>query len=170
MGASRIIAIDRIPDRLKLAAEFGADHTISTGEYSTPEARVERVRELTDGLGAHAVLEVVGHPDVIPEGLAMLRNGGTYLEVGMVSAKFSFQMFPSALLRQNARFVGVNQYAPMVLSEALEFLRTHGSRFPFDRILSHSFPLAEINQAFEGAEWFGRAPDRPGMFRVALVP
>ena len=30
--------------------------------------------------------------------------------------------------------------------------------------------IAEINQAFEGAEWFGRAPDRPGMFRVALVP
>lgn len=47
MGAERVIAIDALPDRLALARSFGADATVSLDEYPTPEARVQRVRELT---------------------------------------------------------------------------------------------------------------------------
>src|SRR5216117_2206657 len=56
LGAEQIIIMGRHPDRIALAREFGATHVIS--ERGT-EA-VERVRELTGGLGVHAVLECVG--------------------------------------------------------------------------------------------------------------
>src|SRR5439155_38725 len=56
LGAEQIIIMGRHPDRIALAREFGATHVIS--ERGT-EA-VERVRELTDGFGAHSVLECVG--------------------------------------------------------------------------------------------------------------
>src|SRR6266516_2739153 len=56
LGAERIILLGSYPDRIALGVEFGATDVVSErgGEA------VERVRELTDGLGAHSVLECVG--------------------------------------------------------------------------------------------------------------
>ena len=51
MGAARVIVIDKLPERLKLAQSFGADHTIDASEFPTPEARLERVMQLTGGKG-----------------------------------------------------------------------------------------------------------------------
>ncbi len=169
MGAERIISIDGLPERLALARQFGADEVISLEEYPTPESRVERVRALTGGRGARVVLEVVGFPQAIPEGLQMVASGGTFLEVGVISAKFGFELSPTALLRNNTRYIGVNHYEPIVLPQALEFLRRNRTRFPFDRIISHRFPLTRINEAFEQAEWLGRQRDKPIM-RAAIDP
>lgn len=170
MGAGQVIAIDALPQRLALAREFGADHTISLSEYPTPADRIERVKALTEGRGAEVVVEVVGLPQVILEGLRMVQPGGTYVEVGTISAKFTVEVSPSVLLRGNMRVIGVNQYDPWVLPRALEFLRRHKGRYPFDRIVSHRFPLEAINDAFAQAEWFGRRPDEAAITRAAIAP
>ncbi len=170
MGAEQIIAIDALPQRLELARQFGADEAISLEEYPTDEARVQRVRELTGRRGARVVLEVVGMPRVIPEGLQMVRPGGTYVDVGVISAGFKVELAPSTLLRNNTRYVAVNHYEPIVLAQALEFLRRNRSRYPFHKIVSHRFPLAQINEAFRQAEWFGRRPDQAGVLRAAIEP
>ncbi len=170
MGAGQIIAVDAIPQRLELARSFGADETVSLGELPTPEARVERVRALTGGRGARVVMELVGLPHVIPEGIEMVRPGGSYLEVGIVSARFSLDLFPAKLVRRNARYVGVNHYEPMVLGQALEFLRRNRSRYPLDRIVSHRYPLDKIEEAFQAAEWFGRQPEQAAVTRAAIDP
>jgi len=101
MGAESIIAVDGNTHRLELARQFGADELVSIDEYSTPEARVQRVRELTGGRGASAVLEVVGLPHVIQEGLQMVQPGGTYLEVGLVSAASASSSFLQAYAQQH---------------------------------------------------------------------
>ena len=75
LGASVVIAIDRIPGRLELARAFGADHTIDLRQVSDRKERVNLVRALTGGAGAHVVCDFVGFPEVIPEGLEMLRQG-----------------------------------------------------------------------------------------------
>src|SRR5256884_5505927 len=62
MGAGRVIVIDGIDERLELARQFGADSFVDLREFTTPEARVKRVRELTDNWGGDIVLELVGHP------------------------------------------------------------------------------------------------------------
>jgi len=70
MGAEKVIAVDGIPQRLELARQYGADEVVCLEEFTTPESRVQRVLDLTEGRGAEMVLEVVGMPQVIPGGAA----------------------------------------------------------------------------------------------------
>jgi NAD+-dependent secondary alcohol dehydrogenase Adh1 len=72
-----IIAADVNEGARKLAEETGADHVIEAGE-----GVVDRVMELTGGLGAEAVLDFVGERGVPEQVPAMLRQGGTYYVVG----------------------------------------------------------------------------------------
>ena len=85
LGASKVIVIDGQKPRLDLAIQCGATHTIDMNVYDTPESRIERVMELTNGIGADKVIEVVGFPAVVEEGLKMVRMRGVYLEVGHIS-------------------------------------------------------------------------------------
>jgi threonine dehydrogenase-like Zn-dependent dehydrogenase len=79
LGAGRIIILGRHPDRIALAREFGATDVVSErgGEA------VERVRELTDGNGAHSVLECVGLEQAIVTALESVRPGGAVGRVGV---------------------------------------------------------------------------------------
>ena len=62
MGAGRVIFLDGVDERLELAKRFGADTFVDLREFSTPESRVKRVRQLTDDWGGDVVLELVVHP------------------------------------------------------------------------------------------------------------
>jgi hypothetical protein len=79
LGAERIILLGRHPDRIKLAREFGATDVVSE---RGPEA-VERVRELTAGHGAHAVLECVGLGQAMETAVGIARPGGAIGRVGV---------------------------------------------------------------------------------------
>ena len=68
MGADRVIVLDRLENRLELAEEFGADYTINIEEFNTPETRVERVKELTNGRGTDVVMELVGRAEPVGRG------------------------------------------------------------------------------------------------------
>src|SRR5207244_2615038 len=61
LGAERIILLGRHADRIALARAFGATDIVS----ERGDAAIERVRELTAGLGAHSVLECVGHGEAM---------------------------------------------------------------------------------------------------------
>jgi Zn-dependent alcohol dehydrogenase len=66
------------------------------------------------------------------------------------------------------RIVGVIMYDPWVIPRALDFLVRNRSRWPFDRLLSHRYPLERINEAFSASEWHAR--DATSITRAALVP
>ena len=168
MGADRIIAIDRIPGRLELARAFGVDHTLSLDDLPTPERRIQAVHDLTDGFGADVVADLVGYPEVIPEGLRMLRSGGTYLEIGNIAPGNVFSYDATALVRGNARIVAMANYSPWALGEALAFLRRSLRRFPFERLVSHVFPLEQISEAFRQADWQRPEGDALRISRAAL--
>ena len=55
-----------------------------------------------------------------------------------------------------------------VIPRALDFLVRNRGRFPFDRLLSHKYPLEKINQAFADSEWHNR--ETTTITRAALVP
>jgi len=67
-------------------------------------------------------------------------------------------------------YVAMMQYDPRLLPRALDFMRRTRSRLPWDKIISHTFPLEEINLAFEQAEWAGRDPDQAVITRAAVTP
>jgi D-arabinose 1-dehydrogenase-like Zn-dependent alcohol dehydrogenase len=159
MGAGQIIAIDGVASRLKLAKEFGANHTIDVTEMKSDGERISRVLDLTKGRGGDVVCDFVGFPAVVPEGLMMVRMGGTYLEIGNISMGQTVPIDPSSLVWGNKKLVGVVMYDPWVIPKALNLLERTRKRYPFEKVLSHKFPLDKINDAFDQAEWVNRQKD-----------
>jgi len=79
LGAEQIILLGRHADRIALARAFGATDIVS----ERGEAAIERVRELTSGLGAHAVLECVGLGESTLTAMSIARPGGAVGRVGV---------------------------------------------------------------------------------------
>jgi L-iditol 2-dehydrogenase len=168
MGASRVIVVDQISGRLELARAFGADHTLSLKDIPERRERVKLVREWTGGVGADVACDLVGFPAVIPEGLEMLRAGGTYLEIGTISRGAKIELEPSLLVWGSKKIVGVIQYDPWVIPKALDFLVRTRERWPWGRLLSHKYPLDKINEAFAASEWHNK--ETTAITRAALIP
>jgi len=82
MGAGRVICVGAPEQpRLKLARKFGAEATVDIEKVPTPEAGIKAARDIVGGFGAD-VMDCSGHPTAGPEGIEMLRDGGTYVEMG----------------------------------------------------------------------------------------
>jgi len=79
LGAEQIIMLGRHPDRLALARAFGATDVVS----ERGEAAVDRVRAITGALGAHSVLECVGHGQAMSTAVSIARAGGAVGRVGV---------------------------------------------------------------------------------------
>lgn len=167
MGADRVIVLDRLENRLQLAEEFGADHTINIEEYNTPETRIRRVKELTRGRGADIVVELVGYAPLLPEGIAMLTNGGTFVEIGLYFSGQTVAFDPSTIVLTGKRIVGSVMYRPILMSTILDFLLRNRNELPFHKMVSHKFKLEDVNKAFAQAEWNQR---QTPVTRAVLVP
>jgi threonine dehydrogenase-like Zn-dependent dehydrogenase len=168
MGAATVIVVDQIPGRLDLARAFGADHTINLKEVPERKDRVNLVRTWTGGAGADVACDFVGFPQVITEGIEMLRAGGTYLEIGTISRGAKVELEPAQLVWGAKKIVGVIMYDAWVIPRALDFLVRNRTRWPFDKLVSHKYPLEQINTAFADSEWHGR--ETTTITRAALVP
>jgi threonine dehydrogenase-like Zn-dependent dehydrogenase len=151
-GAAKVIVIDGVAERLELAEAFGADHVIDMNETTEPAARAKHVRNLTEGRLADVVVEVVGQPSALDEGLKMVGLFGRYLEIGNINIGQKVDFEPARFVFSNKTMVGVSLYDPIVLSRALDFLDTYQHRLPFDRLAAATYALEDINQAFEAAE------------------
>jgi hypothetical protein len=79
LGAEQIIFLDRHPDRIALAKEFGATDIVS----ERGNEAVEHVRGLTKGFGVHSVLECVGYEESTLTALSIVRPGGAVGRVGV---------------------------------------------------------------------------------------
>lgn len=167
MGAHRVIVLDRLENRLALAREFGADETINVEqEWTSPEMRRQRVWELTDGRGADIVMELVGRSELFLEGLEYLAPGGTFVEIGNIVRGNPVPFDPSTILRAK-RIIGSIMYRPGLLPLMLETLVKKQGKVPYEKIVSHFFPLAQVNEAFQQAEWADR---QPAVTRSMLTP
>ncbi|GAA4360525.1 zinc-dependent alcohol dehydrogenase family protein [Microbacterium rhizosphaerae] len=79
LGAERIIAMSRHADRQQLGRRFGATDIVE----ERGDAGVERIRELTDGLGAHSTIEAVGTQEAMMQAIRATRAGGHVGFVGV---------------------------------------------------------------------------------------
>jgi NAD+-dependent secondary alcohol dehydrogenase Adh1 len=74
---TEIIVIDPSEKALELARELGADHMVKVDG-----SHVDTVKELTDGMGAEAIIDFVGEKGAIEDGIAMVQDGGFYYVIG----------------------------------------------------------------------------------------
>jgi NAD+-dependent secondary alcohol dehydrogenase Adh1 len=75
---AEIIVVDPNEKALALAGELGAHHTVKVEESK----HIETVQELTDGMGAEAIIDFVGEKGAVEDGVAMLQDGGFYYVIG----------------------------------------------------------------------------------------
>jgi threonine dehydrogenase-like Zn-dependent dehydrogenase len=103
LGAGAVHALDREPARLDLAANAGAV-PVHVGERNP----VTALAEVTDGRGADAVIDAVGHPAAFDDALAVVRRGGTIAVVGVYAAETVELQLGSAWSRAlTFRFAGL---------------------------------------------------------------
>ena len=168
-GAGLIIAIDGQSSRLELAKQCGADHTINVSEISEPEDRIEQVKKFCGYRGgADVVVEVAGFPQVVVEGLEMVRPGGSYVEVGNISKLSMVNVDFNRILHGIKYIVPTSFYEPWLLPVALEMLERTKNRYPLTELVSHSFPLEDINRAFTESEW--NSKDGTNVIRSIVRP
>ncbi|RVU01038.1 Zn-dependent alcohol dehydrogenase [Mucilaginibacter limnophilus] len=92
-GATKIIAVDINPERLAMAVKFGATHTVQPDRNDTGLLKAsEEVRLLTDGRGADYSFECTAIPELGAAPLAMVRNGGTALQVSGIEQDITIDM------------------------------------------------------------------------------
>ena len=167
MGAGRVIVIDAIPERLALARQFGADEVIDFKQIPEKADRVRRVRELTGGFGADVVVEVAGIAGVVQEGLEMTRVGGRYLWMGNIVPGVATEIVPHDAVRQPKTIRGVLAYDRWVIPRALDWVSRTREKYPFAKLVGARFPLEQINEAFEQAEWVA---GKGSVARTVIVP
>jgi threonine dehydrogenase-like Zn-dependent dehydrogenase len=167
-GAGFVIGVDGATERLALACRFGADAVLDIRELDTPEARAAAVERLTDGAGADAVIEMAGVPEVVPEGIRYLRPGGRYVLIGNVMANATVEIVPQAIVRSARELIGVVTYPQWVLPRAVEWIYRRSTVYPFEQLVSRTYPLEQINDALEASDW-GSSRVQPGRAVVSMT-
>jgi threonine dehydrogenase-like Zn-dependent dehydrogenase len=161
-GCRTIVVSDVDPRRLELARRFGATHCLDLSQVDGADAICD-VKRLTDGFGVDCAMEVAGTPEALELGLASLRKGGRYVEIGCSFPGAHVSLDLSALLWNRLTILGVHNYDVRHLSGALSFLQATCSECPFVELSPTSYSLDEINAAILAAVE-GRA------LRVAVRP
>lgn len=140
MTAAEIIVIDPSEKARALAGEIGADHTVAAdGEH------VDTVLELTDGKGAEAVIDFVGEAGVIPQGIAMLRNAGSYFVIGYGE---DIVVPTIDVISREINFVGnlvgsYNDLDELMVLAAQDKVTLHTSTYPLDAV---NDAMADLDQ------------------------
>jgi alcohol dehydrogenase len=161
-GARCVIGLDAVRDRLEIAKKFGVDHAIDISRADA-QSVIAQVRTLCPPDGADVVIEVCGIPDVIPQGLQMLRIGGRYVLAGLVNPEADVTIDANMLVKRWITMRGIHNYHPRHLIQALDFVMANRSRFPFKEIVDAKFALRDLDAAFK------KAAERT-VLRAAIVP
>lgn len=144
-GAHPIIAVDPIESRRQAALDLGASHALEPG----PDV-VAKIRSLTGERGADYAFEAVGIPALQEQSLTAIRPGGTAVFSGL-SPMGSATNLPGAILVREEKTVKGSYYG--TANPPVDFLRyaelSQNGQLPLDRLITRSYPLEEINEAFE---------------------
>ena len=140
--ATTIVAVDRFGERLTLARELGATHTVNAAEEDLGEALVA----LTGGQGADGIVETTGNVTVLRQGVDALGARGTVVVVGAPPFGTEVSLDVNGLLG-GKRVVGLTLGDAETQSfiPALVRLVKEG-RLPLHRLIS-TYPFADIDQA-----------------------
>ncbi len=154
MGAGRIIAMSRHESRQKLAREFGATDIVT----ERGDKGVARIKQLTNGVGADAVLECVGTAESMMQAIHSTRPGGT---VGYVGVPHGVELKGEELFFMHVRLFGgpapVRQFLPHLIDLVLDGKINPGKVFDL------TLPLHKVSEGY-------RAMDERRAIKTLLKP
>jgi L-iditol 2-dehydrogenase len=150
-GAVQVIVIGGPANRLDLARRMGADHVIDL-DSTSPEERLQRVRDLTAGLGADVVVEAAGSPRAFEEGIHLTRNGGVYVIAGhYTNTGDSTINAHEHINRKHLEIRGCWGSEAGHFLRALRILDRYAREVPWAAIGARTYGLGQINDALEAA-------------------
>jgi S-(hydroxymethyl)glutathione dehydrogenase/alcohol dehydrogenase len=157
-GASRIVAIDPVASRREAALRFGATHAVE------PEGASRLLRELTDGIGADVVFEVVGSAALQRQAWEMTRRGGRTVFVGVAGFDQETSL-PTLLLTIGERTLLGCIYGSADIDRDFPWLLElwRAGRLDLEGLVTQRLPLEGVTDAFE-------AMRRGEQLRTVLLP
>jgi S-(hydroxymethyl)glutathione dehydrogenase/alcohol dehydrogenase len=143
-GAGRIIAVDRIELKLKLAEQFGATDLVDASAGDP----VMQVHQLTGG-GVHHAFEAIGLKQTAEQAFAMLRRGGTATVIGMIPIGQTVEV-PGFELLYEKKLQGSNMGSNRFRVDMPRYVDLYlQGRLKLDELVSARIGLDEINEGFE---------------------
>lgn len=143
-GASRIIAVDRVPLKLDMARTFGATDVVDASAVDP----VAAVLELTSG-GVDAAFEAIGLADTVQQCFAMLRRGGTAYVIGVMAEEAAVTLRGLDFLgARSVRgvYMGSNHFKVDLPRYAELYLQ---GRLLLDELISARLALTDVNEGFD---------------------
>ncbi len=158
-GASLVIAVDRVAARLEMAKRMGADVVIHA-QHDDPVASIKR---LTGG-GVDVAIEALGQEATFESSLRAIRPGGTVSSLGVYAGPLTLPLDAIAAGLADQRILTTLCPGGKERMRRLTSV-VRAKRFPFRDLITHSFSLDQIGDAYE---LFGH--QRDGVLKVAIRP
>jgi len=159
-GATTIIAVDTVPERLEMAQRMGADLVIDFGKVDP----VDEIMRLTEGRGVDAAIEALGLQQTFESSLRVLKPGGTLSSLGVYAddLKIPLAAFHAGL--------GDNKIITSLCPGGKERMRRlmnviASGRIDLEPLVTHRFRLEQIEEAYELF-----TSQRDGVLKVAITP
>ena len=157
-AGATVITSDLYPERLRMGSSFGLDLTIDASRANV----VERVRELTKGRGADAVILAVGGNSLIRTAMDAARPGGRVLLFAQTQHGEAV-IDPAAVCVDEKALVGSYSASVDLQEESVRFVMNR--EMDLERMVSHRFPLAQSAQALDLA-----ANPQPSSMKIMIQP
>ena len=160
MGATRIIVVDGVPERLEVAKRLGADITLNFHEQNP----LQRIMEITEGKGVDVAIEALGTQQTFEDCLRALKPGGTLSSLGVYSGKLTLP------LEALAAGLGDHKIVTTLCPGGKERMRrlmdvVASGRVDLTAMVTHRFKLDDIVAAYD---LFSQ--QRDGVLKVAITP
>src|SRR5215469_9244966 len=153
-----LITSDLYPERLRIGSSFGLDLTIDASRTNV----VERVRELTHGRGADAVILAVGGNSLIRTAMDAARPGGRVLLFAQTQHGEAV-IDPAAVCVDEKSLLGSYSASVDLQEESVRFVMNR--EMDLERLISHRFPLAQSAEALDLA-----AHPQPSSMKIVIQP
>ena len=160
MGATTIIAVETVPERVAMAKQLGADHVIDFRKHDP----VAEIRRITGSRGVDVAIEALGTQATFEAALRVLRPGGTLSSLGVYSQPLTLP------LDAFAAGIGDHKIITTLCPGGKERMRRlmnviEGGRADLKPLVTHRFKLDDIERAYDLF-----AHQRDGVLKVAITP
>ncbi|MDF2378301.1 MAG: NAD(P)-dependent alcohol dehydrogenase [Verrucomicrobiales bacterium] len=159
-GATTIIAVETVPERIEMARRFGADLVIDFSKCDP----VDEIMKVTNGRGVDVAIEALGLQSTFESCLRVLKPGGTLSSLGVYSEDLTI---PLAAFHAG---LGDNRIVTSLCPGGKERMRRlmnviASERIDFGPLITHRFGLEQIEDAYELF-----ANQRDGVLKIAITP
>lgn len=144
-GATRVVAIDLLPEKLALARDLGATDAFLASDADC----IAQVKEATGG-GVDICLEMAGSVPALDLAYRITRRGGTTVTAGLAHPSKSVAIQQVSLVAEERTLKGSYIGSCIPTRDIPRFVSLfRAGKLPVDRLLSETLPLERINEAFD---------------------